>query len=91
MKKFTQEYLDHLNQIDQAQGEFDENKNQQTATKLSNLKNNYFKDPHEVFTSRHIAKKLDESEIEDPILKIEYEPGHYNHRAKSLKITPNKK
>lgn len=90
--KFTAAYKAHLADIDKAQSAFDKEMNTTTATKLSNLKNNMFKKPEEVFTQEYINRKLKEAmevEQDDMIeweLKIKYAPGLYNHRAQSLMV-----
>lgn len=84
-RKLRKEYKEHLNNIEQAQRDFDSAPHHGTATKLSNLKNNMFQEIDEIFTKKYIKEKEAELE-EDQKLKIIYEPGKYNHRAKSLKI-----
>lgn len=89
MSKFTPAYQAHVKEIKKAQKEFDNNPNRETATKLSNLKNNMFKDPTEIFTQAYITRQLNkaEAQIEDCQLHIVYEEGPFNPFAKRLRVT----
>ena len=86
MSKFTPEYTAHLEAIDKAQEVFENNKNTDTATKLSNLKNKCFKKKEEIFTLEYLRKKHKGIEG-DYETEIQYEPGMYNHRVKKLVVT----
>lgn len=94
-KYYTEEYQEHLIKIDRAQEKFQKNPCRETATKLSNLKNNEFKKYDEVFKESYIEKLVKEEKkrlkeldevMERYTAHIKYE-GNYGHIAKELIIT----
>lgn len=90
MNKFTEAYKQHLKNIKAAQQEFELNPTQETATKLSNLKNNQFRKPEEVFTPQYIREMTKDFEPGTVEMEIQYEEGLYNPIAQDLVITGEK-
>lgn len=63
-KHFNKEYREHLHLLGTAQKKFEAHPNPETATKLSNMKNNEFKKAEEVFSGPYLDKMVKEGKKE---------------------------
>lgn len=90
MNKFTKGYKQHIKDIKAAQQEFELNPTQETATKLSDLKNNLFRKPEQVFTPGYIKEMTKDFEPATVAMQIQYEKELYSSIAQDLKVTGEK-
>lgn len=60
--KYTEDYLQHQKDTEKQEKIFKEDPCRETATKLSDMKNNQFKEIHEIFTPEYIYKKANRAQ-----------------------------